>query len=173
MELSTIFYYFPLSSIDFHPLLPLFSLIFFRICQHITVHQQMPADKVMDETRVHEHEADDKSVNETPDSSDPSESSSSNDDDNNPQHWIRAKDKQCMRRCTLCINMSRKVSKKVFKMDPPVKYSGKKDKDRTYNAVHQFQLIVKIALFGNKCWHCGIHVGIPWEFCIPLVWSLG
>src|SRR5437773_8866974 len=56
-----------------------------------------PADEATDETPVHEREADDKSVDEAPDPSDPSESSSSDDDDDDPRRRISAKDKQSVR----------------------------------------------------------------------------
>ena len=69
---------------------------------------------------------------------DPSESSSSDDNDNDPRRRISAKDKQSVHGRTLRINTSGKASKKLFKMDPPAKYSGEKDKDRTFYAVHQF-----------------------------------
>ena len=34
--------------------------------------------------------------------------------------------------------MDGKTSKKLFKLDPPVKYMGEKAAERTYEAVHQF-----------------------------------
>src|SRR5438046_6923325 len=61
----------------------------------------------------------------------------SDDDDDDPRRRTSKKDKQTVRGRTPRVDTS-KTSKKLFKMDPPAKYSGERDKDHTYNMVHQF-----------------------------------
>jgi hypothetical protein len=73
-----------------------------------------------------------------PDDSDPSSSSSSSDDDSDPRKRRSRKDKESIRGRTPRIKTGDKLNKKLFKMDPPEKYSGDKDSDRTYAAVHKF-----------------------------------
>src|SRR5216117_2500978 len=95
-----------------------------------------PADELATdedpEQNENENETDAESVNEPFDSS-----SSSSSDDDDPRLRTSRKDKRAVRGRTPRID-TRKTTKKLFKMDPPAKYSGEKDKDRTYNAVHQF-----------------------------------
>ncbi|TMI83036.1 MAG: hypothetical protein E6H10_08600 [Bacteroidetes bacterium] len=96
-----------------------------------------PADELAtdEDPEQNENETDVESVNETEPSDSSSSSSSSDDDD--PRLRTSKKDKRTVRGRTPRID-TRKTTKKLFKMDPPAKYSGEKDKDRTYNAVHQF-----------------------------------
>ena len=88
------------------------------------------------EQNENENETDADSVNET-EPSDPS-SSSSSDDDDDPRLRTSKKDKRTVRGRTPSINVNGKTFKELFKMDPPPKYSGEKDNDRTYDTVHQF-----------------------------------
>jgi hypothetical protein len=77
--------------------------------------------------------------NESVIGSDPPDSSSSeSDDDDDPRRRASKKDRRAVKGRTPRIDVKGKTSKKLFKMDPPEKYSGEKDKDRTYAAVHQF-----------------------------------
>src|SRR5271169_3294287 len=82
-----------------------------------------------------------KSTRETSevDPSDPSDPSSSDDDSNDgdPRRRISREDKERVRGRTPRIEGG-KTTKKLFKMDAPRKYSGEKEDERTYEAVHLF-----------------------------------
>ena len=82
-------------------------------------------------------ETDPSNPSDSSDSSDPSSGESSSDDDDNPSKRISAKDKNYVRGRTPRVESS-KTSTKLFKMEPPTKYSGEKDSERTYDAVHLF-----------------------------------
>ena len=69
-----------------------------------------------------------------PDDSD----SSSTDDESDPRKRTSRRDKKSIRGRTPRIEASGTLSKKLFKMDPPEKYKGEADSDRTYAAVHKF-----------------------------------
>jgi hypothetical protein len=72
-----------------------------------------------------------------PSDSDPN-SDDSDDSDKDPRHRISPQDQQRVRGRTPRIETDLKSSKKLFKMDPPKKYVGEKDSERTYQAVHMF-----------------------------------
>ena len=55
-----------------------------------------------------------------------------------PRKRTSRKDKESVRGRTPRIETGETSSKRLFKMDPPDKYSGEKDSDRTYAAVHKF-----------------------------------
>src|SRR5439155_24273768 len=73
---------------------------------------------------------------ENSDDSDDSSSSSDNGDD--PRKRTSRKDKESVRGRTPRVETGKHSTKKLFKMDSPDKYSGDKDSDRTYAAVHKF-----------------------------------
>jgi hypothetical protein len=58
---------------------------------------------------------------------------SDSDGDKNPSRRISSQDKQRTPR-----NPDKDSSSKLFKMDPPRKYVGEKDSERTYQAAHMF-----------------------------------
>jgi hypothetical protein len=66
----------------------------------------------------------------------------SNDGDKNPRRRISSQDKERVRGRTPRIDTTKSSDKgsslKLFKMDPPKKYVGEKDTERTYQAVHMF-----------------------------------
>jgi RNase H-like domain found in reverse transcriptase/Integrase zinc binding domain/Retrotransposon gag protein/Retroviral aspartyl protease/Reverse transcriptase (RNA-dependent DNA polymerase)/Chromo (CHRromatin Organisation MOdifier) domain/Zinc knuckle len=69
----------------------------------------------------------------------PSDSDSSDSDPENGDKGHRSRrDKERVRGRTPRIKTSMKTSRKLFKMEPPAKYSGEKDSDRTYESVNQF-----------------------------------
>ena len=69
-----------------------------------------------------------------------SDSDDSDDSDKDPRRRISPQDQQRVRGRTPRIDISEsdKSSKKLFKMDPPKKYVGEKDSERTYQAVYIF-----------------------------------
>ena len=106
------------------------------------VSEDTPANEsATDENPEHtDGETDNESANEN-DSDSPSSSSSSesdSDDGDDPRRHTSKKDKQTVRGRTPRIDIKGRTTKKLFKMDPPEKYSGEKTDERTYEAVHQF-----------------------------------
>src|SRR5204862_7692860 len=68
--------------------------------------------------------------------SDPDDSFS--DDGDDPRKRTSRKDKESVHSRTPRVETGKHSSKKLFKMDPPAKYTGDKDSDRTYAVVHKF-----------------------------------
>lgn len=70
--------------------------------------------------------------------SDPSDPSDPSDDSDDERKKTSRNDKARIRGRTPRVETGGKSKKKLFKMDPPSKYAGEKDKDRTYDAVQLF-----------------------------------
>jgi len=92
------------------------------------------ADKKADDESTKQKGA---APDDSDDSDDSGESSSSSDEDDLRKRTSR-RDKQSIRGRTPRVETGGNSSKKLFKMDPPEKYSGEKDSDRTYAVVHKF-----------------------------------
>ncbi|TMC14352.1 MAG: hypothetical protein E6J34_23745 [Chloroflexi bacterium] len=70
--------------------------------------------------------------------SDPSDPGDSSDDDGDDRNRTSRGDKAKIRGRTPRIEVDTTSKKKVFKTEPPKKYTGEKDKERTYDAVQLF-----------------------------------